>query len=154
MPLPQALYLALTGARLTEPSDLIAAGLATHYVPSERLEALRNSLLSQVFGPENASAQLAACVAAHAAEPPELLDSQGITASKDLINEAMQPALDAMECGKGSAVAVKEILEKLDAMVRAIKSKRAAVKVCMCVPEVRNALCMDNITRDIECTFL
>lgn len=117
MPLPIALYLALTGTRITEPSDLIATGLATHYVPSESLEALRKSLLSQEFDPNNVSAQLAECVAAHAVDPPEVSDSQGIAASKDLIDRAIQPALDAMESGKGSVVAVKDILKGLDAMV-------------------------------------
>ena len=40
---PTANYLALTGARL-KPADLVYTGLATHYVPSSRLEDLELAL--------------------------------------------------------------------------------------------------------------
>jgi hypothetical protein len=38
------LYLALTGARLTSPADLLHARLATHYVPRDALPRLRAAL--------------------------------------------------------------------------------------------------------------
>ena len=41
--MPMGLYIGLTGARL-KAADLIYSGLATHFVPSERLGALEDSL--------------------------------------------------------------------------------------------------------------
>jgi 3-hydroxyisobutyryl-CoA hydrolase len=117
MPFPQALYLGLTGTRITEPSDLIALGLATHYVPSESLETLQKLLLSQDFTPQKAAESLADCVATHAAKPPEAPDSLSITASQELIKEAMQPAVNAMQSEKGCVAAVVEVLAGLDSMV-------------------------------------
>lgn len=38
------LYLALTGHRLSSPADLLYAKLATHFVPSQEMEALRIEL--------------------------------------------------------------------------------------------------------------
>ncbi|KAJ7960650.1 3-hydroxyisobutyryl-CoA hydrolase-like protein [Quillaja saponaria] len=46
-------YLALTGARLNS-KELIAAGLATHFVPSEKITELERSLISLNSGDENA----------------------------------------------------------------------------------------------------
>jgi len=53
-------WLALTGARLTG-ADAVHAGLATHFVPRERLPALRAALLAEGAG----------AVARFAATPPE-----------------------------------------------------------------------------------
>lgn len=46
-------YLGLTGARL-DGKEMIAAGLATHFVPSEKIQELENRLLSLNSGDENA----------------------------------------------------------------------------------------------------
>uniref|UniRef100_A0A0E0JNS0 3-hydroxyisobutyryl-CoA hydrolase n=1 Tax=Oryza punctata TaxID=4537 RepID=A0A0E0JNS0_ORYPU len=46
-------YLALTGARLNA-KEMIAAGLATHFVPSEKLEELEKCLLNLNTGDESA----------------------------------------------------------------------------------------------------
>lgn len=43
-------YLALTGARVSTPEDAIYAGLATHFVPSEQIPALRDALLKAPLG--------------------------------------------------------------------------------------------------------
>jgi enoyl-CoA hydratase/carnithine racemase len=49
MELETALYLALTGTRLSTPADLIAVGLATHFVQSEDISSLRKELLEADF---------------------------------------------------------------------------------------------------------
>ena len=72
-------YLALTGARL-DGADCIALGLATHYVPSERLDALKESL---VAAPARAEALIgdatetppAAMIEAHRADIDRLFAS-------------------------------------------------------------------------------
>ncbi|KAJ6826783.1 3-hydroxyisobutyryl-CoA hydrolase-like protein 5 [Iris pallida] len=46
-------YLGLTGARL-DGKEMLAAGLATHFVPSEKIQELENRLLSLNSGDENA----------------------------------------------------------------------------------------------------
>ena len=52
-------YLALTGARL-KGEDLIYAGIATHFVQSERLDELKQALVEST---DNSSLQFADCVA-------------------------------------------------------------------------------------------
>jgi hypothetical protein len=49
MPLRLALHLGLTGARLSEPADLLGAGLATHYVHSSNLPQLRKDILAASY---------------------------------------------------------------------------------------------------------
>jgi enoyl-CoA hydratase len=56
-------WLALTGARI-KAADCLALGLATHYVESAKLEALKADLLV-ASGPD----QIAASLAAHASDP-------------------------------------------------------------------------------------
>lgn len=46
MPQHFALYLALTATRICEPADLLALGMASHYVPSERVAALRHQMVT------------------------------------------------------------------------------------------------------------
>ncbi len=74
------LYLALTGARLTSPADLLHARLATHYVPRAALPRLRAALAAaplpaprrapQAPAPAAAGASGSARGAALGAAPP------------------------------------------------------------------------------------
>lgn len=83
--LPGALgrYLALTGASLG-PADVLAAGIATHYVPSQRLEALEAGLAQASWeGDDDPGEIVSRVLASHAAQPgPAPLD-------------ALRPAIDA-----------------------------------------------------------
>ena len=56
-------WLALTGARI-KAADCLALGLATHYVESSRLEALKADLIG-ASGPD----QIPSCIGAHASDP-------------------------------------------------------------------------------------
>jgi Enoyl-CoA hydratase/isomerase len=49
MPLPVALFLGLTGTRLSDPADLLAAGLGTHFVHSSNLPELRKEILEASY---------------------------------------------------------------------------------------------------------
>ncbi|KAK9838090.1 hypothetical protein WJX81_000590 [Elliptochloris bilobata] len=82
------LYLALTGARLTSPADLLHARLATHYVPRAHLPRLRAALAER--GTEAALAAVQAVVAEHQAEPPE---PSGIARLQPLVDHCFGPAL-------------------------------------------------------------
>ncbi len=61
------LYYALTGAR-AKAADCMAAGIATHYVPSEELEALEQALL-QINLTSHAHADIEAALDARAGDP-------------------------------------------------------------------------------------
>lgn len=60
MPLELALFLGLTGTRLSTAADLIGSGIGTHFVPSSQVsflkESLENSPFSQSF--EEAQSQV------------------------------------------------------------------------------------------------
>jgi len=62
------LYLALTGKRIGA-ADCLYCGLATHYVPSARIEELIESLAALQFHPGTAGAQLDAVLGRFVAEP-------------------------------------------------------------------------------------
>ncbi|MEW6490284.1 MAG: enoyl-CoA hydratase/isomerase family protein [Thermodesulfobacteriota bacterium] len=83
--LPGALgrYLALTGATLG-PADVLAAGIATHFVPSQRLEALEAALAGASWeGDDDPGEIVTRVLDFHAADPgPAPLD-------------ALRPAIDA-----------------------------------------------------------
>lgn len=44
MPIELALFLALTGTRLSTPADLLFSGVGTHYIPSSQVAELKQSL--------------------------------------------------------------------------------------------------------------
>lgn len=74
-------YLALTGAALG-PADALAAGIATHYVPAQRLGALEASL-AQASWDDDPQESASRVLGSHAADPgPAPL-------------EALRPAIDA-----------------------------------------------------------
>jgi enoyl-CoA hydratase/carnithine racemase len=56
LPMPAAKYLALTGQRITAP-DLLYTGLATHYVPSNRLRDLEKALVEATKTPDSEQQQ-------------------------------------------------------------------------------------------------
>ncbi|MEX0644091.1 MAG: enoyl-CoA hydratase/isomerase family protein [Parvularculaceae bacterium] len=61
------LYLALTGAR-AKAADCMAAGIATHYTPTEKMAELEAALLERSFG-SHAHADIEAVLDAHAGDP-------------------------------------------------------------------------------------
>ncbi len=63
LPLPLARYLGMTGARI-DGADCAWCGLATHYIPSERLDAVEADLAA------NGAGGVEAALAKHQAPPP------------------------------------------------------------------------------------
>ncbi|MBI5442865.1 MAG: enoyl-CoA hydratase/isomerase family protein [Deltaproteobacteria bacterium] len=96
------LYLALTGARLG-PAELVGSGLATHYVPAERLPRWRSSLEPECFD--------ASLAAVSEAPPDELRRSL----SAELEECFSAPSLSAVLAflGRSRRPAVQSILREL-----------------------------------------
>jgi Enoyl-CoA hydratase/isomerase len=114
MPLYVGLYLALIGARVDNPSDLLAIGMATHYVESKNLPALKDDLLSCEFSPCSDTA-LAQAVERHSSEFPRPTE-HGLQANINLIQTAMAPGL-AVLGERGSCVeALAQIVDAVDSM--------------------------------------
>lgn len=117
MPLHVGLYLSLTGARLNNPVDLLTTGMATHYVPSVGLPALKNDLLSGTFSPENAADAMLAIVQRHSVEaPPAPLG--GLKDKLPFIEAAMAPGIALMGAGGTCVDAVAEVAKALTTIVR------------------------------------
>jgi enoyl-CoA hydratase len=100
--LPGALgrYLALTGATLG-PADLLAAGIATHYVPSVGLEALEASLAQASWQGDRDPGEIVSHILASRAEDPGPAPL-----------EALRPAIDAC-FGAASPEAILAALDRL-----------------------------------------
>ena len=103
LPDETGVWAGLTGARLRAP-DLLSLGLATHFVPSERVDALKTSLCS---GP--AQDALAAC----AADPgPAPLDEHREKLQRLFVADTVEEILAALATGGGWARAQAAILER------------------------------------------
>lgn len=102
------MYLALTGARLGA-RDCLWAGLATHYVPSDRLNALRDNLNS--LGPECDAAAVNNAIesARNGAEPPAGKGAP-LDEAADVIRECFK--VDSVEAILGRLMKVSESTSK------------------------------------------
>lgn len=94
-------YLAATGARI-DGADCVALGLSTHYVPSDRLEALKAHLLAN---PDDAGA-----ISDRASEtpPPSRITAQGEAIAR-LFSSDCDEAIEAALKADGSAFAAETL---------------------------------------------
>lgn len=130
MPLSVALYLALTGARITCPADLLQLRLGTHFVPSDRLETLRAGLKECTFSADSAAEELHKCVEAHAQDAPPT-GAQSVAAHLHVIEDAMRPGVEAMRSGHGCVEAVRAVKAQVDSLlVRSATEARGKHRAC------------------------
>ena len=122
MPSYLGLYLALTGARVTSPSDLLALGMATHFVPEQNLKKLREELQAHDFTPCS-DADLLHTVEHHTAAFPAPAED-GLQANVHVVKALMAPGLSARRAGSNCVEALQAIVDAVDDMVR-LPSRRA-----------------------------
>jgi enoyl-CoA hydratase len=96
-----AQFLALTGARL-DGAECVALGLATHYIPSDRLDEVKNRLIEV---PEHVEAILRA---ASAAPPPARIVSNEAAIDRCFASDRLEDIFAALEAD-GSDWAAKEL---------------------------------------------
>ncbi len=96
-----AQFLALTGARL-DGAECVALGLATHYIPSDRLEDVKRQLIEV---PEHVEAILRA---ASVEPPPARIAGNYALIDRCFASDRLEDILAALE-SDGSAWAVKEL---------------------------------------------
>ena len=116
MPLHVGLYLALTGARVGSAADLLAIGMATHYVPSSKLPGLRSALNCAAFSEEGAAAadEVEAEVARFAEQP-------GAASMQDklpYIEAVLAPGIAAMADTGDASAAVAQVFQDVQDLVR------------------------------------
>jgi hypothetical protein len=116
VPLHVGLFLALTGARLSNPADLLTTGMATHYVPSSAIPALKSDLFSGSFHPGTAAADMLAIVLRHTAQAPPA-PRGGLKEKLSFIETAMAPAIARLGAGGSCVDAVADVASALDDMV-------------------------------------
>ena len=104
MPGQTGAWLALTGARL-KASDGCALGIATHYLPSERVEALKASLIS--------GAEIEHAITAFTTDPgPAPLDEHREKLDQMFGFDTVEEIMAALEAGGGWARAQAAILAR------------------------------------------
>lgn len=86
-------YLGLTGTRL-HGYDVYQAGIATHYVPADRLEALEDRLASLNFTPEAPSASLAGQKIISSVIEEFVADTETVASSSYKLTGAVREVLD------------------------------------------------------------
>lgn len=94
-----ARYVALTGARLKAP-DLLYSGLATHYVPSERLQELQKALVDAT-NTERTGDVVASVLMSFHEEPPQKPQDSFLAQHKRSINAAFENAATVEEIMTG-----------------------------------------------------
>ena len=116
-----ARYLALTGARLNAP-DLLYSGLATHYVPSARLNELRKALVDATLkeGMVDAPDVVASILVSFHEEPPTKPQDSFLAQHKRSIDAAFTKAATVEEITKAlqglDNAFSKETLEVMEKM--------------------------------------
>jgi len=111
-------YLALTGARLTGP-DVFYAGLATHYVPSHRVDSFRRRLLHLPFTEDTAAGGGAVAEVLDRYHDPSAGSASRLAADREEIDvcfsethQTVEEILDALgvRASEGSAFAQKTLV--------------------------------------------
>lgn len=123
MPGALGLWLGLTGARVSQPADLLYLGLATHYVPEAAWEGLRSELLA---GPGVSSATgaddhawVASVLARHATAPPQ---PSRIAALRPIIDRCFGPALEYVSQGLSLSESLQAVMHRLEAEMTRLDS--------------------------------
>jgi enoyl-CoA hydratase len=94
-------FLAITGARL-DGAECMSLGIATHYVPSERLEAVKSEIVQRPGGIE------AILDDASETPPPARIDSNRARIDRLFASDRLEDIMASLE-GDGSEWAVKEL---------------------------------------------
>jgi len=90
-------YLGLTGARLG-PADVVYCGLATHFVPGERVGELKATLAATAWGAGHERAQVDALLGAFTADPgPPPLAARRAAIDRCFAGETIEAILAALD---------------------------------------------------------